>query len=252
MYSLYVALEMGYFEPKDYTSDKLYNELNRKYTKYLEPIINKGLNYICSSKSLISKEPDRLFKKEVLQFLVLYKFRHDIDRNIKVKKEKVGNEEHIVTYVYDEISNIKILDGSFIKFSYDGEDANLNGNIKGLKSFIKVLNKLLKRKYNFVRLADTQAGDFFTYDADYFFDYSSNYLSLVKVLDRNSFIYHEDHVGFANKKELVLYISKDKLKELRNNIVKLIKNSKIDKFEFKLSDSKFFIINKLDRESIRK
>ena len=246
MYSLYVALEMGYFEPKDYTSDKLYNELNRKYTKYLEPIINKGLNYICSSKSLISKEPDRLFKKEVLQFLVLYKFRHDIDRNIKVKKEKVGNEEHIVTYVYDEISNIKILDGSFIKFSYDGEDANLNGNIKGLKSFIKVLNKLLKRKYNFVRLADTQAGDFFTYDADYFFDYSSNYLSLVKVLDRNSFIYHEDHVGFANKKELVLYISKDKLKELRNNIVKLIKNSKIDKFEFKLSDSKFFIINKLD------
>ena len=172
--------------------------------------------------------------------------------DIKTKKIEIGNEECVATYVKDEINDVKILDGSFIKFAYDGEDANLNGNIKGLKSFIKVLNKLLKRKYNFVRLADTQAGDFFTYDADYFFDYSSNYLSLVKVLDRNSFIYHEDHVGFANKKELVLYISKDKLKELRNNIVKLIKNSKIDKFEFKLSDSKFFIINKLDRESIRK
>ena len=252
MYSFYTALEMGYFEPKDYTSDKLYKELNGKYTKYLEPIIKDGLNYICSSKSLISKEPDWLFKKEVLQFLVLYKFRHEIDRNIKVKKEKVGNEEHIVTYIYDEILNIKILDGSFIKFAYDGEDANLNGNIPGLKSFVKVLNKLLKRKYNYVRLADTQAGDFYTYAADYFFDYSSNYLSLVKIIEHKEFIYYEDSVGWADKKELNLYISKDKLKELRNTIVKLIKDSKMEKFEFKLSDSKFFVINKLDCEAIRK
>lgn len=251
-YSFYVALEMGYFEPKDYTSDKLYKELNKKYTKYLEPIINNGLNYICSSKSLISKEPDRLFKKEVLQFLLVYKLRHGIDRNIKVKKEKMGNEEHFVTCVYDQIINTKILDGSFIKFAYDGDNANLNCNIKGLKSFLKVLNKLLKRKYNYVRLADTQAGDFFTYAADYFFDYSSNYLSLTKVLDRKNFIYHEDSVGWANKKELDLYISKDKLKKLRSTIVKLIKDSKIEKVEFELSDNKYFIINKLDCEAIRK
>jgi len=79
MYSFYTALEMGYFAPKDYTSDKLYKELNGKYTKYLEPIIKDGLNYICSSKSLISKEPDWLFKKEVLQYLAIYKFRHEIE-----------------------------------------------------------------------------------------------------------------------------------------------------------------------------
>lgn len=252
MYSFYTALEMGYFEPKDYTSDKLYKELNGKYTKYLEPIIKDGLNYICSSKSLISKEPDWLFKKEVLQYLVIYKFRHDIDRNIKVKKEKVGNEEHIVTHIYDEISNIKILEGSFIKFAYDGEDANLNGNVPGLKSFVKVINKLLKRKYNYVRLADTQAGDFYTYAADYFFDYSSNYFSLVKIIEHKEFIYYEDSVRWADKKELNLYISKDKLKELRNTIVKLIRDSKMEKFKFKLSDSKFFVINKLVCEAIRK
>ena len=233
MYSFYTALDMGYFEPKDNTSDKLYKELNGKYTKYLEPIIKDGLNYICSSKSLISKEPDWLFKKEVLQYLVIYKFRHDIDR------------------VYDEINSTKILDGSFIKFDYDGGNANLNGNIQGLKSFVKVLNKLLKRKYNYVRLADTQAGDFYTYAADYFFDYSSNYLSLGKI-EHKEFIYYEDSVGWANKKELDLYISKDKLEELRNAIVKMIKDYKILKFEFKLSDSKFFVINKLDCEAIRK
>ena len=172
--------------------------------------------------------------------------------DIKTKKIKIGNEECVATYVKDEINDVKILDGSFIKFAYDGEDANLNGNIKGLKSFIKVLNKLLKRKYSFVRLADTQAGDFFTYDADYFFDYSSNYLSLNKEVDENNCIKYKDSVGWAEKKELIINISNDKLKELRNGIVKLIKDSKMNKFEFQLSDNKFFIINKLDCEAVRK
>lgn len=172
--------------------------------------------------------------------------------DIKTKKIEIGNEECVATYVIDEINDVKIFDGSFIKFAYDGEDANLNGNIKGLKSFIKVLNKLLKRKYNFVRLADTQAGDFFTYDADYFFDYSSNYLSLNKEVDKNNYIKCKDSVGWADKKELIIDISKDKLKELRNDIIKLIKDSKKDKFEFQLSDSKLFIINKLYCEAIRK
>lgn len=172
--------------------------------------------------------------------------------DIKTKKIKIGNEECVATYVTDEINDVKILDGSFIKFAYDGEDANLNGNIKGLKSFIKVLNKLLKRKYSFVRLADTQAGDFFTYDADYFFDYSSNYLSLNKEVDENNFIKYKDSVGWAEKKELIINISNDKLKELRNGIVKLIKDSKMNNFEFQLSDNKVFFINKLDCEAVRK
>ena len=172
--------------------------------------------------------------------------------DIKTKKIEIANEECVATYVTDEINDVKILDGSFIKFAYDGEDANLNGNIKGLKSFVKVLDKLLKRKYSFVRLADTQAGEFYTYDADYFFDYSSNYLSLTKEVDKNNHIQCKDSVGWADKKELIINISKDKLKELKSDIVKLIKDSKMDKFEFQLSDSKLFIINKLDCDAIRK
>ena len=66
-YSFYVALEMGYFEPKDYTSDKLYKELNKKYTKYLEPIINNGLNYKVNSVSLLEKEIE-LIKEKVKDY----------------------------------------------------------------------------------------------------------------------------------------------------------------------------------------
>lgn len=64
--------------PKYFDSETLYLELNGLYNKYLEPIINDVLDYICSSKSLISKEPKNFFIKEVLEYINQYKLENKI------------------------------------------------------------------------------------------------------------------------------------------------------------------------------
>lgn len=76
--SFYSQLNMGALAPKDFDSVRLYAELNKLYLKYLEPIIEKGLEYICSSKSLISKEPKNFFIKEVLEYINQYKVANKI------------------------------------------------------------------------------------------------------------------------------------------------------------------------------
>lgn len=76
--SFYSQLDMGTLAPKDFDSVGLGKELDKLYAKYLEPIIDKGLEYICSSKSLISKEPKYFFIKEVLEYINQYKVANKI------------------------------------------------------------------------------------------------------------------------------------------------------------------------------
>ena len=78
IFTFYVALEMGCLNPCDYDAIKLKKELSKKYEKFLHPLIENGMNYICSSKSLIGKTPTYSFRKEVLEFINNYKVKHNI------------------------------------------------------------------------------------------------------------------------------------------------------------------------------
>ena len=80
----------------------------------------------------------------------------------------------------EEIDDIRYEEGTFISFRKNNDSFTLEGNVAGLKSFIKILNKLL-RKYNYVLLRDGFISDYYIYNADYFFDCCSvdySFLSL--------------------------------------------------------------------------
>lgn len=77
--SFYSQLSMGVLMPKELDSDDLCKVLQKLYIEYLEPIIEKGLEYICSSKSLISKEPKNFIIKEVLEYINHYKIENKIE-----------------------------------------------------------------------------------------------------------------------------------------------------------------------------
>ena len=71
----------------------------------------------------------------------------------------------------NELCNVKILNYSFIELKKNEGFYCINCNKQGLKSFIMILNKLKSCRYNFIHLADIHINDFYTYSADYFFDY---------------------------------------------------------------------------------
>ena len=80
----------------------------------------------------------------------------------------------------------------------------MEGNVAGLKSFLKILNKFLRR-YVFILMRDCQLNDGYTCHADSFFDYPSLPLMIQKVKKTNRIYYEEEIMNYPEVKSIHLY-----------------------------------------------
>ena len=90
-YAMYGPIRIGYFESEKYTEETIQEELDSIYNKYLKPIMNEGLEYICKQKHYMKPKEERL-RKETIEYLKKYKKEH----KIKTSKERIyGKQENI-------------------------------------------------------------------------------------------------------------------------------------------------------------
>lgn len=154
----------------------------------------------------------------------------------------------------EEIDDIRYEEGTFISFRKNNDSFTLEGNVAGLKSFIKILNKLL-RKYNYVLLRDGFISDYYIYNADYFFDCPSLPLMIIKVKNTDRIFYDVSIMNYPEVKSICLYLKRSDILNLKLKILELIEN-KYDNFKFEIFDlnseeSLNFNVNKIDVPPIR-
>lgn len=153
-----------------------------------------------------------------------------------------------------EIEDIKYVKDTYIVFKKDNDKYILEGNVAGLKSFLKILNKFLRR-YVFILMRDCQLNDGYTCNADSFFDYPSLPLMIQKVKKTNRIYYEEEIMNYPEVKSIHLYLNHSEVRKMKSNILKLINNEfdiiKYEIFDFNNTESKKFMISKKDIQAKR-
>ena len=149
----------------------------------------------------------------------------------------------------EEIVNVRFEKLAFIKFYLHSGNYVLEGNDDGLKSFIYVLNKMINHQYNFVRLEDLAVNEGYIDNAQFFFDQHSNPLEICKIKKFNN-IFYEECIFPDGIENITLYLSRNRLIYLKNEILDLIARNDTDEKVlsiYELSNQKkkyLYILNK--------
>ena len=83
-WAMYTNIRISYFEPEECIIDTLQKHLEEVYEKYLAPIVNGGIDFICTQKHFM-KPHDDLIRPNSLEYLKKYKEEH----NIKTSKKMI-------------------------------------------------------------------------------------------------------------------------------------------------------------------
>lgn len=155
-----------------------------------------------------------------------------------------------------ELLDVQLIKGTFIKFKKSHDGFCIIANVSGLKSFLKILNHLLEKKYNFIRLLDLKYNDSFTNHPDCFFDDESIPLEIEKINGRNLqmsiHFYHDE----LYKDYIRICLSRMMIKNMSFKLKKIINDIETQKMTFTLFDNKnkkeyLFEIKKTNQNAIR-
>ncbi|MCM1514740.1 MAG: hypothetical protein NC090_07105 [Anaeroplasma bactoclasticum] len=156
------------------------------------------------------------------------------------------------TKKHKEVININIIKGSYIVYEICEDSYRLSANIQGFKSFVRILNKLIYRNYSSVRLFDFNYHNIMIHEANYFFDEPSNSLEIYVMPIKEKDMYFEEYVGLNDSMASILYINKNNLKKIKNQIITLINSSENNNFIVPINTpSKNLVFNKIIHKGIR-
>ncbi len=140
-------------------------------------------------------------------------------------------------YLYDgeELIDVNLVKETYITFKFSSNYYVLEGNKPGLESLIRILNKLIYKKYNWIRLLDMSMDDeYYTNAPEFFFDKPSIPLEIRRIKKKENIFYDEYDCKMYGR-TLTLYLTRKKLLLLKKQIVELIEN---DDFSEKVIDIK--------------
>lgn len=140
-----------------------------------------------------------------------------------------------VGFTGEEIFNIQLVKETYIKFEKN-EKYIITANISGLKSFVRVLNYLLEKKYSFIRLLDLQISEYYTNHPDCFFDRSSLPLEIEKISGQNLIISISKNSDELLKDCPRLRLTRKGINMLKYQLLNLINQSNEEKVTVILSD----------------
>jgi len=126
-------------------------------------------------------------------------------------------------YNQDELYDIDIVKGTYITFKFISNHYILEGNKQGLESFVKILNKLIYKKYDWIRLLDLSINEYCTNAPEYFFDGPSIPLQIGKIKRKKDILY-DDYNCKMYGRTLDIYLSRKKLLYIKKQILELIDN----------------------------
>lgn len=155
-----------------------------------------------------------------------------------------------------DLYDINIVRGSYIRFTH--KDAYvIEGNECGFKSLIRVLNKLLKKEYDFVRLCGMQFNDTYTNHPDCFFDNDSISLEIEKKNGRDNQVCFKKYFDLLQKENIHLILTRKSIILMKNQILDLINDKKIDSinlyvYDLEEKNNKKIIITRQNFSPIRK
>ena len=126
-------------------------------------------------------------------------------------------------YNEDELFDLNIVKGTYITFKFISDHYVLEGNKQGLKSFVRILNKLIYKKYDWIRLLDLSINEYYTNAPEYFFDEPSIPLQIGKIKRKKDILY-DDYDCKMYGRTLDIYLTRKNLLYLKEQILELLDN----------------------------